>query len=58
MQNVAHGSFYMFGAYIAFGLLEALSSQIVAIFWPSAPGVIRRALQAFLIERVRTDSLR
>jgi branched-chain amino acid transport system permease protein len=57
--NVAHGSFYMLGAYIAFGLLSALNSQIVAyLFAVGAVALFGALLQAFLIERVRTDSLR
>jgi branched-chain amino acid transport system permease protein len=57
--NVAHGSFYMLGAYIAFGLLSTLNSQIVAyILAIGAVALFGALLQAFLIERVRTDSLR
>jgi len=57
--NVAHGSFYMLGAYLAFGALATLGNQFAAYLLAiGAVALLGGLLQAFLIERVRTDSLR
>ncbi len=57
--NVAHGSFYLLGAYIAFGMLRVVDSQplayIVAIGIVTVFGAI---LHAVLIDRVATQPLR
>ena len=57
--NVAHGSFYLLGAYIAFGLLGVVNSQLVAYL--IAIGVVTlfgAFLHALLIDRVATQPLR
>ena len=57
--NAAHGSFYMLGAYLAFGFLGLYGNQpaayLLAIGLVAAVGA---GLQAFLIDRVRADPLR
>jgi branched-chain amino acid transport system permease protein len=57
--NVAHGSFYLLGAYLAFGLLQTLHSQVLAYLLAVAiVAAFGALLQAFLIERVATQPLR
>src|SRR3954464_5049779 len=57
--NVAHGSFYLLGAYIAFGMLKLVDNQllsyVVAIGIVSVFGAV---LYSMLIERVATEPLR
>jgi branched-chain amino acid transport system permease protein len=57
--NVAHGSFYLLGAYVAFGTLNAFGSQLfayaIAIGFVTLFGAF---LYTALIERVATQPLR
>jgi branched-chain amino acid transport system permease protein len=57
--NVAHGSFYMLGAYIAFGMLKVIDNQILAyVVAISLVTVFGALLYATLINRVATQPLR
>ena len=57
--NVAHGSLYMLGAYLALELLRELHSELAAIVLAAlAVGVLGALLQRTLIERVQGDGLR
>jgi branched-chain amino acid transport system permease protein len=57
--NIAHGSFYMLGAYAAFELLKRTGDQLIALILAV---IIMAGLGAFLhrglIDRLRTDNLR
>lgn len=46
--NLAHGAFYMLGAYVAFGIAKASGSLLIAVFGAMAT----MAILGFLIERV------
>jgi branched-chain amino acid transport system permease protein len=46
--NLAHGAFYMLGAYVAFGIAKASGSLLIAVFG----AMITMAILGFLIERV------
>jgi len=57
--NVAHGSFYLLGAYIAFGMLRFVDNHLLA--YVVAIGVVTlfgALLYSMLIERVATQPLR
>jgi branched-chain amino acid transport system permease protein len=57
--NVAHGSFYLLGAYIAFGMLKVVDNQLLA--YVVAIGVVTlfgAVLYSMLIDRVATQPLR
>ncbi|HKS64259.1 MAG TPA: branched-chain amino acid ABC transporter permease [Xanthobacteraceae bacterium] len=57
--NVAHGSFYLLGAYIAFGMLKVVDNQLLS--YVVAIGVVTlfgAVLYSMLIERVATQPLR
>jgi branched-chain amino acid transport system permease protein len=57
--NVAHGSFYMLGAYIALEALRVVHNQLVAALIAGITmGVLGALLQSTLIARLKNDSLR
>jgi branched-chain amino acid transport system permease protein len=57
--NVAHGSFYLLGAYIAFGMLRVVDNQFLAYAVAIAVVTVFGAvLYATLIDRVGTQPLR
>ncbi len=57
--NVAHGSFYLLGAYLAFGMLRTIGNELAAyVLSVAAVALFGAFLQAFLIGRVGTDALR
>lgn len=57
--NVAHGSFYLLGAYLAFGVLQTFGNELAAYMVSvAAVALLGAFLQAFLIQRVGTDPLR
>src|SRR5262249_15640723 len=57
--NVAHGSFYLLGAYIAFGMLKVFDNQLLAyIVAIAAVTVFGALLYAILIDRVSAQPLR
>ena len=57
--NVAHGSFYMLGAYIALEALRVVHNQLVAALIAGITmGILGALLQSTLIARLKNDSLR
>src|SRR3954468_2788007 len=57
--NVAHGSVYMLGAYVALEARRVLHTQfLAAIIAALAMGLLGALLQGTLIERLKNDSLR
>lgn len=57
--NLAHGSFYMLGAYVAFELLKRIGDQFTALVLSVAiMAVLGALLHRGLIDRLRTDNLR
>src|SRR5262249_8095856 len=56
--NVAHGSFYMLGAYVALESLRLVHNQLVAALIAAlAMGMLGALLQSTLIERLKNDNL-
>jgi branched-chain amino acid transport system permease protein len=57
--NIAHGTFYMLGAYAAFQLLRFIGDQVIASLLAIAlMALLGAGLQRGLISRVKGDSLR
>ncbi|MGE0733527.1 MAG: branched-chain amino acid ABC transporter permease [Alphaproteobacteria bacterium] len=57
--NVAHGTFYMLGAYAAFEFLKRIGDQVIALVAAViVMGLLGAVLQRGLIDRVKGDNLR